>query len=62
MAEKSKRRKREEGKDTVFSFEGRIWDSDRVENTLSRTKRTSFSEDIASKSYRDWLPSVDQHL
>lgn len=52
MAEKAKRRKREEGKDTEFSFGGRTWDRDRVENTLSRATKTRPSEHAASKFHQ----------
>ncbi|KAL8713832.1 MAG: hypothetical protein Q9225_006682 [Loekoesia sp. 1 TL-2023] len=46
MAEKAKRRKREEGKDTVFSFGGRVWEDHRVENTLARTKKPKVTIDL----------------
>jgi hypothetical protein len=49
MKEKAKRRKREEGKDTVFSFGGRVWDSNRIENTAIRAKKSRVSEDMESK-------------
>lgn len=55
MAEKAKRRKREEGKDTVFSFGGRLWDSNRVENTLNKARKTWNSEDLAGKFHEKRL-------
>ncbi|KAI4280424.1 MAG: hypothetical protein L6R38_004469 [Xanthoria sp. 2 TBL-2021] len=50
MMEKSKRRKREEDKDTVFSFGGRVWDSHRVESTLVRTKKSTATIDLTNVS------------
>lgn len=48
MMEKSKRRKRDEGKDTVYSFGGKVWDYKRIENTLSRTQqKVEVNEDLA---------------
>ena len=49
MKEKAKRRKREEGKETVFSFGGRVWDSNRIENTAIRAKKSKITEDMESK-------------
>lgn len=49
MAEKAKRRKREEAKDTVFSFGGRVWDSQRIENTLVRTKKPKVTIDLTGE-------------
>ena len=49
MAEKAKRQKREEGKNTIFDFRGRLWSSDRIDSTLARVKRSSVSEDLAGK-------------
>ena len=49
MAEKAKRRKREEGKDTVFSFGGRVWDSQRIENTLVRAKKSKVIIDLTGE-------------
>lgn len=49
MMEKSKRRKREEDKDTVFSFGGKVWDSHRAESTLVRTKKSTATIDLTSK-------------
>ncbi|KAL8767768.1 MAG: hypothetical protein Q9209_005854 [Squamulea sp. 1 TL-2023] len=46
MAEIAKRRKREEGKDTVFTYRGRVWESDRIENTLLRTKKPKVAIDL----------------
>ncbi|KAL8777117.1 MAG: hypothetical protein Q9213_007998 [Squamulea squamosa] len=46
MAEMAKRRKREEGKDTVFTFGGRVLESDRIENTLLRTKKPKVTIDL----------------
>ncbi|KAL8828847.1 MAG: hypothetical protein Q9170_006425 [Blastenia crenularia] len=46
MREKARRRKRDEGKDTVFSFGGRIWDSSRVESTIVRTKKPKVTIDL----------------
>lgn len=57
MKEKAKRRKREEGKDTVFSFGGRAWDSNRVESTAIRAKKSRISEDIESKLHNSGLLS-----
>ncbi|KAH6895896.1 hypothetical protein B0T10DRAFT_587446 [Thelonectria olida] len=39
MVEKSKRRKRENGSDTVFTYGGKQWDKTRAENTLTRSKK-----------------------
>ena len=39
MANKARTRKWQENKDTVFSFGEKLWDSDRIENTLHRAKR-----------------------
>jgi hypothetical protein len=49
MKEKAKRRKREEGKDTVFSFGGRVWDDNRIESTATRAKKSKISEDMAGE-------------
>jgi hypothetical protein len=58
MKEKAKRRKREEGKDTVFSFGGRVWDTNRVERTATRAKRSRMiSEDMESKLHNSGLLS-----
>ncbi|KAL8860637.1 MAG: hypothetical protein Q9178_002990 [Gyalolechia marmorata] len=46
MMEKSKRRKLEHNKDTVFSYGGRVWDSHRVESTLARTKKSKAVIDL----------------
>ena len=46
---KAERRKREEGKDTVFSFGGRVWDSGRLESTLVRTKKPKVAIDLTGK-------------
>lgn len=61
MAEKARQRKREAGKDTVFSYGGRLWDSDRVEHTLSRAKRARFSEDVVGKFHEKWMLSDERH-
>ena len=55
MNEKAKQRKQEEGKDTIFSFGGRLWDRQRVENTLVRTKRPRGIENFPSKLCNDRL-------
>lgn len=49
MAEKAKRRKREEGKDTVFHFGGRVWESHRVKSTIARTKKPTVTIDLTGK-------------
>lgn len=49
MTEKAKRRKREEGKDTVFTFGGRVWDSRRLESTLVRAKKPKVTIDLTGK-------------
>lgn len=59
MMNKSQQRKREEGKNTVFSYGGRLWNSERVENTLSRAKKAGFSNDVASKFDEKGLLSAD---
>jgi hypothetical protein len=57
MKEKAKRRKREEGKETVFSFGGRIWDSNRIESTAIRAKKSKISDDMESELYHNGLLS-----
>ena len=49
MAGKAERRRREEGKETVFSFGGRIWNTDRVASTLARIKNPRVDEDLEGK-------------
>ena len=49
MMNKAEKRKREEGKNTVFSYGGKLWNRERVENTLSRAKKARFSDDGAGK-------------
>ncbi len=49
MTEKAKRRKREEGKDTVFNLGGRLWGVDRIQSTLARAKKPTVSEDLAGE-------------
>ncbi|PMD25575.1 hypothetical protein NA56DRAFT_565482, partial [Hyaloscypha hepaticicola] len=46
MKEKAKRRKREEGKETVFSFGGKVWDDNRIESTAARAKKSKTREDM----------------
>ena len=53
MREKSKRRKLEDNKDTVFSFGGRVWDSHRIESTLARSKKAII--DLTGKSFHERL-------
>jgi hypothetical protein len=55
MKEKAKRRKREEGKETVFSFGGKVWDNNRIESTATRAKKSKTSEDTESKSHNSGL-------
>ena len=50
MKAKAKRRKCEEGKETVFNFGGRLWDTDRIDNTIARVKRSKVSESLAGVS------------
>ena len=49
LKETAERRKREEGKDTVFSFGGRVFDSGRLESTLGRTKKPKVTIDLTGK-------------
>ncbi|KAI0902167.1 hypothetical protein F4806DRAFT_28518 [Annulohypoxylon nitens] len=48
MAEKAEKRKREDGKDTVFLYRGQTWTRERVQSSASRAKRarTDGGEDI----------------
>ena len=62
MMERSKRRKREEGKDTVFVFGGRVWDSHRVESTLVRTKKPRVTIDLTSKFSHQWHSSLSASI
>ncbi|KAI4254099.1 MAG: hypothetical protein LQ352_003291 [Teloschistes flavicans] len=50
MAEIAKRRKREEGKNTVFTFGGKVWDPNRVESTLVRSKKPTANVDLTGRS------------
>jgi hypothetical protein len=46
------------GKDTVFSFGRRVWDTNRVERTAIRAKRSRVtSEDMESKLHNSGLLS-----
>ena len=56
MAEKANRRKREEGKDTVFVCGGKVWGRDRIDSTLARVKRARFNENLAGKFHTKSLP------
>ena len=49
MKGKAKRRKHEDGKDTVFNFGGRLWDTDRIDSTLARVERSRLSESLAGE-------------
>lgn len=49
MTQKAKRRKLEEGKDTVFKLEGKLWNRDRTASTLSRIEEFKVSENLAGK-------------
>lgn len=55
MTSKAKRRKREEGKDTVFNFGGRLWGIDRIDSTLARVKRSRVSENLAGEFHTNGL-------
>lgn len=55
MKEKAKRRKREEGKETIFSFGGKVWDDSRIESTATRAKKSKTSEDMESKLHNSGL-------
>ncbi|KAL9010743.1 MAG: hypothetical protein Q9173_004349 [Seirophora scorigena] len=48
MVEKSKRRKREGNKDTVFLYGGREVESHRLESTLARTKKPKVAIDLTA--------------
>ena len=50
MFNKAKRRKQEEGKETIFLVGGRSWDRNRIENTLSRSKMVDKTELPLGKS------------
>lgn len=54
MMQKARHRKQEEDKDTEFTYGGRVWDSKRVESTVSRAKRARLAEsnDDAGKCRR----------
>lgn len=49
MKRKAQQRKRQEGKDTMFSFGGRVWDSNRIESTATRAGKSKASDDVECK-------------
>jgi hypothetical protein len=49
MTEKAKKRKRETGSDTVFSYGGRQWTKDRAATTLTRAKRPRTDFEVLGK-------------
>ncbi len=49
MTQKAKRRKLEEGKETVFSLGGKLWGRDRIASTLARVEESRVSENLAGE-------------
>jgi hypothetical protein len=49
MAQRAHKRKREDGKDTVFLFGGLQWDKADVERSAARSKKSRSAADIVSE-------------
>jgi thiamine biosynthesis lipoprotein ApbE len=49
MTQKANRRKREEGKETVFDFGGKLWGRDRIASTLARAEESRVSVNVAGE-------------
>lgn len=65
MAEKAHKRKREAGKETVFSYGDQLWDMERVENSAARVKRPRAVPEIMGMdtyTFDTWSPNKPQTL
>jgi hypothetical protein len=46
MVEKANKRKRNEGKDTVFSYGGQVWSQERIQSRAGRAKKSREAIDV----------------
>jgi len=51
MTQKAEKRKRDDGKETVFFYGGLQWDKSDAEKTASRSKKARNGTEIIGKSY-----------